>query len=247
MLKLNSVYAITDKGLYKKQNQDHILVNKKHIKSSYKSHLKNEFKVILCDGTGSSEDGNLASKLSCDYFKKISLYDLRTEDSIKHHLMKLNDNILHNKKQVESKTTIVGMVHFEDYYIVLNIGDSRLYRYKNEDLNQISYDHTYANKMYKMGLGDEFNRNEHKVVTELLGNENLKSESIHLIKVSNLFQSKEVFLLCSDGLSDFVDEDTIKNILKQFDDAKEIGNALYQESLKNDSLDNISIVVIVME
>jgi len=133
-------------------------------------------------------------------------------------------------------TTIAGLVIHRHQAVVFNVGDSRVYRLRAGRLLQLSVDDARmpvsagSNLLTKAvgvggGVGREFTATQ-RLLTGLSGDDR--------------------FLLCSDGLSDFVSQDEIERVCLADDDPAEIANELYGLALERGTRDNVSVVVLAL-
>src|SRR5690606_29947111 len=110
-------------------------------------------------------------------------------------------------------TTVVGLVEIEDELILVHVGDSRIYRFRDGQLEQVTRDHSLLN--HKIDLGelttqDEIDNFEHgNVIVRAIGlKDYVRPETAIHPRVPG-----DIYLLCSDGLSDMVDDWSIENVL----------------------------------
>lgn len=237
-------YALSDVGLRRKNNQD-----------SYLSieNKNGDFLGMVCDGIGGGKAGDVASGEVVKYFKdkfenaKAFKNDNNMIDFLKKELTEVNKKIfdLGNKYADLSGmgTTATGVLINEKETVVFNVGDSRVYGIKNNEIYQLTVDHTYVNQMIKMG----------KMTYE----ESLNHPKRHyLIRAIGVFEKIEYdinpvdkmdyYLICSDGLSAYSSE---KEILKIMNDdnlksCKDKCEELLKLALFKGGYDNITVVVV---
>lgn len=140
-------------------------------------------------------------------------------------------------------TTLVAALFTENRMIIAHVGDSRLYRLRNNELHQLTVDHSLQQELIEKGFytPEEARKSVNKnIVTRAIGVEptvkpDLKEEVV---------QDGDVFLLCSDGLSDLVTEQEIRSILKQFEkDLETAAEVLVNSANDKGGKDNISVVL----
>lgn len=240
------VTAASRVGCVRKNNEDMILVGSSFIRSdSFKSiiELTSEKRIILAvaDGMGGHNSGEVASSdalhnllfffndipagLTAEEFNKMMLVWL---ESINH--------ILDSKGSVDERfrgmgTTLVGLAYYCGHFFSLNCGDSRLYRLRNGSLKQLTTDHSLNNM-----LGSS----KHcSIITNCIGGGNNHSY-LDIVKLTDDVLFSDIFLLCSDGLSDMLNDQQIEVLLKSGGDA----DALCQAAIQAGGFDNVSACVI---
>lgn len=162
--------------------------------------------AIICDGVGSADEGAAAAKRVTTYLMnnfKIRPKTWSIEKSIKTFVKSIN-SILYKESQInyersELVTTLVLVVIEGNRLYGANVGDSRVYLYRDNKLNQLSNDHAMEDEGYE------------NVLTQAMG----ISEDVELYYFENIVQKDDKILLCSDGLYNVLDEDTIKENVSQ--------------------------------
>ncbi len=200
--------------------------------------LENNRPICLAvfDGMGGESKGEIASYCAIETFKeefKKVLFEL-PEIFLLKTCFKMNKKIC--EKQEENKcymgtTTAILYFYLEKAYFC-NIGDSRIYKIKNSNLIRLSIDH----------VAKTMNEYTKPALTQNLGisEEEMKIEPFISKCDCN---SKDKFLLCSDGLTDMVSEEKILEIVKQEKNVKEIVSDLLNEAISNGGKDNITIIL----
>lgn len=202
----------------------------------------------VADGMGGYEAGNVASNMIVK-----SLEELESKpglsamvDSIEDQLLDVNQRILEYAEiMLEGRTlgsTVVSILLRGQVGVCMWVGDSRLYRLRNNELTQLSRDHSQVEELLQQGLirEDEVeNHPESNVITRAIGT----SEELYVDL--NVFSAQvgDTFLLCSDGLYNAVsNEDIIIQMTNpNTDDAVK---QLIVKSLENGATDNVSIVMV---
>lgn len=130
----------------------------------------------------------------------------------------------------------------EPFWLVFNVGDSRVYRHVGSELEQITRDHSLGQEMVDSGQlqpGDLATFRERNVVTRAIGATDSLADS-WLVPVVN----GDRLLLCSDGLHGEVDDETIRAILTMNGRTDTVAKALVERALDNGGRDNITVIVI---
>ena len=203
-------WGITDPGCVRIQNQDTFKMEHLDRKSAL---------CLVCDGMGGAKSGNVASTLAADVFlQEIRAswkqgLDERDVDELLRRAVKLaNFTVYDQANMVEDfrgmGTTMVALLLQDRRATVLNVGDSRAYHIGNKGIALITTDHTLVQMMVKRGeLTQEEAKNAPKknVITRAIG-----TEPAVLCDLFHLELAREdCLLLCSDGLSNLVDEQEI--------------------------------------
>lgn len=210
--------------------------------------------ALVCDGVSSSHHGDQGSSfvikslpmkiLNYLFTSNVKLAEI--QEVILRSIQETNQELIHNfsdeiQKGNIPKTTLVGLLLLGPWVWIFNLGDSRAFLVKDEEIRQVSTDH--------IGTGAAHE------ITEAMGQEEIHPD----IKVYNwayqhddpnhrpVFQSKYFAVLCSDGLTDKVNEQEINHILQQktsSDSLQKTVLKLYSLSMERKIDDNISIIVI---
>ena len=240
-------FASTDIGCKKETNEDYILTSV-NIDSEEINEKGRMF--ILCDGLGGASEGDYASKYVAEELMK-KYYRLKAkepfENSVSDLLVKINDNLRKYSKKNYGYycmgTTIASVIIKEEVLHYNSVGDSRIYIMRGQVLTQISEDHSEVWKLYKRNLISKNEIKDHpmnNMVTSALG----FGSEFNICKGNIELMEGDFILLCSDGLTDTIDDEDIEKVLQ-----KEIGiddkvNLLIELSKKLDCSDNISLILI---
>ena len=237
-------FAITDIGSRREVNQDYVYCNDDAV-----GLLPNLY--IVADGMGGHRAGDFASRFSVNEFEKeISEQKARTViGSMEGAIRQVNERLLKEaaaEPEYEGMgTTFVAASISERNLFVLNIGDSRLYVLNEKGtIRQITQDHSLVEEKILRGeldRKDAKNHPEKNVITRALG----ASEQV----VPDFFEVElelgEYVLLCSDGLTNMVEDAVIKDIiLNQDSGLQEKAERLVALANENGGRDNISLVLV---
>lgn len=202
----------------------------------------------VADGLGGYESGDVASNMIVS-----SLSNININKSLPVFIAEIEKNIIdvnksiydYSKHYCDGRTigsTVVSLSIHGKTGICLWVGDSRLYRFRNDELTQISRDHSYVQELVDNGIiskDDVVNHPNSNRITKAIG------AKININPDILTFDIKEgdIFLLCSDGLYNSVDENEIKSSIKNYnvDFAVE---KLIKKSLDNLAKDNVSLVLV---
>ena len=139
-------------------------------------------------------------------------------------------------------TTLVAVTVQDDTAYVANVGDSRLYKIGGT-IEQITEDHSLVEEMVRMGeISKEEARNhpEKNIITRAIG----VSETVEPDYFDTKLEKGECLLLCSDGLSNMLEDAQIKEILDRRTDLRSGAEELVREANRNGGKDNIAVVLI---
>jgi len=141
-------------------------------------------------------------------------------------------------------TTISAMMAVEEFVVTAQVGDSRIYRVRDGEVEQLTEDHTLINWQLKQGIItlEEAKHSRHKnVITRAVGNRDYVQVDTGLVEIAG----KDVFLLCSDGLHGYLKSDEIPAyVAGGGDDAV---NALIQLANARGGKDNITAIIVEVE
>ncbi|MDU5417504.1 Stp1/IreP family PP2C-type Ser/Thr phosphatase [Peptoniphilus harei] len=236
------VVSATNVGNYRKNNEDSYYVNES----------KNLY--VLADGMGGHLAGERASKMATEIIGQDFAKD-REIKSIDDAIEILSSSIRDaNKKIFESSqknedyrgmgTTLSSGLILGDVLIYSNIGDSRIYRI-NEEMEQITQDDSFVNYLIEIGeITEEEAKNHPKknVLTKAMGT----TSDIEVIVNTLDIKDKDVFLFCSDGLTNMVSDEEIFKIVKE-NSPEEARDMLLDIALKNGGMDNITFILVFNE
>ena len=223
-------------------NQDYVFASSDPI-----GNLPNLF--VVADGMGGHNAGDYASS----HAVSVVVEEIRQDRDfnpvkvIRHAIESANREIIEQAQKDEKLkgmgTTMVVSTIVGQYAYVANVGDSRLY-VADRELQQITRDHSLVQEMVRMGeISAEEARNhpDKNIITRALGAERTVDVDFFDLKL----EPESVILMCSDGLSNMVEDSRIKEILSRRDEAlDERGRTLIGEANRNGGKDNIAIVLI---
>ena len=203
-------WAITDAGCVRTQNQDTYQIEKLD---------KNSLLCLVCDGMGGARSGNVASALAAEVFVdeirrtwKDGMEQAQIDQMLQAAVKLANFAVYDQGRQFEEffgmGTTLVAMLLTEREVTVVNVGDSRAYRINESGISRITVDHSVVEMMVQRG---ELTREEARTypgknyITRAIGPEAIaESDLFHLD-----LERGDFLLLCSDGLSNIMDEQEI--------------------------------------
>lgn len=234
-------FSITDIGQHRKMNQDYFFTSEIPV-----GNLPNLF--IVADGMGGHNAGEYASKHTVDTVVAVAEHSEKTLPSaiIEEAVKKANCTLTEKAAEEESMrgmgTTIVACTVVGHKLHVANVGDSRLY-IVNREITQITRDHSLVEEMVRIGEMDRKDAREHpskNIITRAVG----VTEDIEVDFFEAEIHPGDDILICTDGLTDMIEDEDIRLIVKGQRDIAEKAEKLIITANRNGGKDNITVVVI---
>ena len=234
-------FSMTDVGKKRELNQDYIYTSEMPV-----GNLPNLF--IVADGMGGHKAGDYASRYPVEtMLQKISESEETDPKVLLKHAIECANEFVHEKATQNPDmsgmgTTVVAAVCMEDEMLVANVGDSRLYLI-NDEIKQITVDHSLVEEMIRIGGLDRDAARNHpdkNIITRAVGVK--EKVEIDFFRVALL--RDDTILLCSDGLSNMVEDEQIRLIVNGQRDIVEKTEELIKAANENGGTDNISVVLI---
>ncbi|MDO5009350.1 MAG: protein phosphatase 2C domain-containing protein [Intestinibacter bartlettii] len=253
-------------GNERENNEDNFYLNgrfkenpneKNHI--SLNSESNEQIQVYaVCDGMGGEELGEVASYVAVEtlfkYHNEVfkSCNKSNIQKSIEQYIDDANERICEVTDKLNKNcigTTLALVVIYTDYMYVYNLGDSKIFFISPDEIVKLSTDHTKAQMLYESGVIDvdelENSPSRH-VLTQHLGiskNDGKISPS----KVIFRLNKGDKFLICSDGVTDLLSENTLEEIIRDADNTQEAVHKIVDNSLSKGGIDNITALIINIE
>lgn len=202
----------------------------------------------VADGMGGHDGGSVASQMIVETLKKLSpqINLNRFVDNIENSILEVNQCLLaYSKGQLNGRiigSTFVSMLIKGNIGVCLWAGDSRLYRYRQDKLSPITQDHSHVAELVKEGLisiEEAENHPESNVITRAVGTSDRLDIDVDVFDV----RIGDQFLLCSDGLYNSVNDQSIVQCLQNSSIEVAVDN-LIQTALTNKASDNVSVVLV---
>ena len=232
----------TDKGILRSSNEDACFV------------LLHDKVYILADGVGGGNSGEIASRTAvseiANYVVKHPLSHLLDKYEIVGYMRdafeaantKIYDMARAHEENFGMATTAIIVYVNKGKAYIGNIGDSRLYLI-NDEIRQITMDHSLVEELIRNGQLDRNkgrNHPEKNIITRAMGSRNEAVPDFFEITLS----PGDRILICSDGLSNMVENDEIRDIVRENDDLEKVVDTLIDRANYYGGNDNISAVVI---
>lgn len=236
--------GVSDIGLVRSNNEDTW------------AELPEERFYLLADGMGGHQAGEIASRetleVMCRSIKKkfksqpISFKEAvqtihQIIDTVNGHIYKLG----RANPVLKGMGTTLCLIYFHPEGVILaHVGDSRIYRYRSGQLKLMTKDHSLLTEMLEKGQlespEESFDFHYKNIITKAIGTEphvqpSFRQDELH---------STDIYLLCSDGLSDLLTQDEIEQALKTNDTLSKAALQLVSLSKKKGAHDNITLLLI---
>lgn len=250
--------VVNHKGCVRKNNEDNFCLNGIYMErrkmdegAFYQIQSEDETQIYaVCDGMGGADCGEEASylavcELTCRREKEMQMADSKTLTAV---LCAISEQIYEEAEQRKQKsgTTVAMLVLQKRQMVFANVGDSRIYRFRNQELTQISRDHSKVQKMIAMGLlTPEQARTDPRrhVITQYLGMPPEIRLSPYVLLNEEVCDG-DIYMLCSDGLTDMVEEPQIEAVLREKQDVQNAAQTLLEIALANGGRDNVTVMLV---
>lgn len=209
--------------------------------------------AIVADGMGGHQAGDIASKMAVQYIRDRFLHTSAERTSqeweqwLSQTIREANDHIYDYASQHQQLfgmgTTIVTALCLAENYIVAHVGDSRVYRYANDQLTVITEDHSLVHALVRSGQITEEEAQTHpqrNVITRALGTE----VDVEVDVKTLIYSNEEYILLCSDGLTNMISETEIKKTLRDDQSVDMIADQLIKLALDAGGDDNVTLALL---
>ena len=238
------VFAKTDIGKAREINQDYYYISENtEIPQVY----------ILADGMGGYKGGEIASKLAVESAARYIKSNFSSNLMEKEEILKLVENaveyanmvVYEKSKEVEELegmgTTLEICLIYNNKAYIGHVGDSRIYRIRKDVIRKLTKDHSYVQKLIE---DKKITREEAKyhpkknMLTKALGCTPYVEPDIR----ARNFEKGDIFIMCSDGLTNMVDEKQIYDIVTR--DIEKAAEELVNEANAAGGYDNITVIII---
>ena len=240
--------AATDVGKVREVNED--------------SYLAAPPLFVVADGMGGHDGGDVASRIVVEEFARLAEqgYDPRRGPEVVartlaacHDLITAyaDEQSLRTGRDFQAGTTAVVALLVEEgdqadgapQWLLANLGDSRIYRFVDGELDQVSVDHSLVQELVDEGTITRAEMAAHParhVVTRALGGPDRAEADYFLLPLP----SAERLLLCSDGITEMIDDDTVAAIVADATDPRDAADRLVAEAVRAGGRDNATAVVV---
>ena len=236
-------FGLTDVGLVREHNED--------VWAAYPTNRL----FILADGMGGHSSGEIASKEAVNHLFTLftSWHDshiasiAETKMFFANALTQVNSWVYKKGLQDENLkgmgTTLCALFFHHKEAILAHVGDSRIYRLRNKQLELLTEDHSLIAELLALGAmsAQEAETFPYKhILTRAIGTQPKVEPSIASVEV----EAGDLFMLCSDGLTNYLSHEQITEILEQDLSLPQLGQALVDLANRNGGGDNITLILI---
>jgi len=240
----------TDQGLVREHNEDSI------------GHDAELGLLVLADGMGGHKGGEVASAIAVDSILQnlrdalpgintgstdkdtgYRLESMAIENAIKQANLKIYDAAQNNSKYEGMGTTVVVVLFYDNRLTIAHVGDSRLYRMRERNLEQMTRDHTLLQELVDRGFytkkeaDESLNKN---LVTRAVG----VNPEVDIDLLEEVALVEDTYLLCSDGLTDMIDDALITDIqLNYHNNLEKMNKELIKQAKDHGGKDNVSVML----
>ena len=237
-------FSVTDIGKKRKLNQDFVYASDEPV-----GNLPNVY--IVADGMGGHNAGDFASKCTVETITREirGCFEKNAIRILSKAIMVANERIRQKAREDERLygmgTTVVAATCIGKYLQVANVGDSRLYIINEEEVRQVTRDHSLVEEMVRMGGIDRKAARNHpdkNIITRAIG----ARDTIEIDFFNEELQDGDIVLMCSDGLSNMLEDEEIGKILREKGSLEERAEKLVEAANNNGGKDNIAVIIIDM-
>jgi protein phosphatase len=236
MLRVAEQYAGTDTGRQRRANEDSLLARAPLF--------------VVADGMGGAQAGEVASRIAVESFQG-GLDDSAEPEEALAALARVANSRIHelshsHAEQAGMGTTLTAIYVGEREVSIAHVGDSRAYRLRDGELQRLTEDHSLVDELLRQGRLTPEEAVEHpqrSVITRALGPEGVVEVDTRSYGARN----GDVYLLCSDGLTTMLPEESLKDVLLAHSTLREAGEALIAAANEAGGRDNITVVLVRLE
>jgi serine/threonine protein phosphatase PrpC len=234
-LRIAEKAALTDVGRARQSNED--------------SFLERSPLFVVADGMGGARAGEVASAIAVETAKGSHVGDSPESDLAE--VVKEANREIYRKAQEDAEhagmgTTFTGALVTGSEVAIGHVGDSRMYRYRDGELERLTQDHSLVEEFVRQGKLTPEEAEVHpqrSIITRALGPE----PDVEVDTFTFPGRAGDVYLICSDGLTGMISEDAIAEILRTSDSLEVAAKQLVDAANENGGRDNITVVLFRLE
>lgn len=232
-------FSVSDTGKVRKNNED-----------CYINHEGEGYGLfVVCDGMGGHNSGEVASEIAANSIKEYIVSNFDSEDNftlisnaVENAHQKIYKKSIEDSKHKNMGTTVIIALIVDDILYFANAGDSRIYLYSKDNMQQLTKDHSYVQELLDAGAISKeeaifFPRNE---ITSCLGTRLDYKLDVDVRKLD----AGDMILLATDGLTDMIDDPDIENVLVEDYGVKHTSEILLYMANSTGGKDNITITCV---
>jgi serine/threonine protein phosphatase PrpC len=244
--------GLTDVGMKRTHNEDNLELVPEHSL------------FIVADGMGGHASGEVASQIAVETVSQFFRDSLEDQDitwpykedkertflenlfinSVRYANLRVFQKACDDARYKGMGTTFVGVAFKDNRHYVAHVGDSRCYRVRNGELEQITEDHSLLNdykKMAKLTPEEEKNFPHKNIIVRALG----MKETVLVDLGTDDIQPNDLYVLCSDGLNGELEDDQIQQIaLDHWDDIEQMCKVYIEQANAHGGKDNVTVICV---
>ena len=236
------IFGISDKGKIRSLNEDSYIIQ------GFKNSESKGF-CVLADGMGGHNAGEVASLMAIKTISSALKETLKSDKNIPGVIVKAvksaNSEIYkvadENEEQRGMGTTAVVCVIADDQLYIGNVGDSRAYLLRGDEILRITVDHSVVEELISIGSitrEEAYSHPKRHVITRALGTDTDIEADIY----EYTLKSGDTLILCSDGLTEMLKESEIRELTDRKEDIPNIVMSLVDKANENGGIDNITVI-----
>jgi len=239
------LYALSDKGKVRKENQDSFLL--------YKAPEERYVVIVVCDGMGGAQAGRTASTMAAESFMERVCARLDAErdavladvarEAAKYANARVYDHAYMDNGCKGMGTTLVAAIIRGDECVGVNIGDSRLYHICGARITQISVDHSFVEHLIRTGQitrREGRNHPQKNIITRAVGVDRNVEQDVFNVPMA----AGDKLLLCTDGLSNLLEDEELLVYVAGSPEPEAACKALMELALSRGARDNVTLAVL---
>ena len=219
-------------------------------------HVADKYEIaffFVADGMGGHNAGEIASSMAAITFIDASkdFFDVDSDKGLERfivHTVKKANSLIYKRAQINSALkgmgpTLVAAAVTEKFFMIANVGDSRAYAVEDQEIKQITRDHSYVQYLVEQGLIDDTDARNHprkNEITRALG----AGEDVEVDIFVGEYKKGSYLLLCSDGLTNMISDEDIRTSIIEKNNVFDACEELIQKANNAGGTDNISVALI---
>lgn len=242
------IYGLTDLGNVRTSNEDGFVINDVLIdEGDFSTDAETSFLTVVCDGMGGESSGEVASFITLKAFATTK--NIEDKDDIKQLVestvqAELLQHMEMNPHTKGMGTTVAGIWCKEHKITIFHVGDSRVYRFRDDFIKPMTKDHSLVETLYDAGQISYEEKSTHPERNILLRSLGQQSVEVDLMELPTLTEVGDVYLLCTDGLTEYITADEIEEYLQELKPIEQLAQNLVQLAKERGGADNITVILI---
>lgn len=236
----------TDIGRVRENNEDkgEVFISENDAEIASRGHI-----FVVCDGMGGHEAGQIASELASKTFVEVYRSHPATEpeEAAKAAVKAANRFVLDVARIAPNRrgmgTTLTALCIVQNKGLYVHVGDSRLYRFREGSIEQITNDHTWVEETVRAGTMSREDAEVHPyrhVLTQAVGTEDDLAPEVGVFDLAE----GDLYILCSDGVTNHVSDDAIASALDSGKGTAQTAWDIVASALSGGGSDNATVVVV---